>query len=56
MRAVLSGLVQERMILGDNEPIVVNGAAIPGRARAPSPAARPEKRPLAGRFLSVAHS
>jgi hypothetical protein len=55
MRAIMSGLVQERTILGDNEPIVVNGAAVPGRAHAPVPVmSRSGKRPLTGRFLSVA--
>jgi hypothetical protein len=57
MRAVMSGLVGERAILGDNEPIVVNGASIPGRARAPLPAvARSAKRPSAGHFLSIAQA
>ena len=28
MRRVMAGLAQERMLLGDDEPIVVNGAAI----------------------------
>lgn len=28
MRRVMAGLAQERMLLGDNDPIVVNGAAI----------------------------
>jgi hypothetical protein len=31
MRAVMAGLAQERMVLGDNEPIVVNSCFRAGR-------------------------
>jgi hypothetical protein len=39
MRAVMSGLVQERTLLGDNEPIVVNVSSIRERAAVVFPAA-----------------
>jgi hypothetical protein len=32
MRAVMAGLAQERMVLGDNEPIIVNSCFRPDRA------------------------
>lgn len=48
MRAVMSGLAQERTRLGDNEPIIVRSFFIP-RQPAQRAAVRPLKRKLVGR-------
>ena|ERR1700744_3965473 len=37
MRAVMAGLAKERILLGDNEPIVVNSSFLPRRARSAPP-------------------
>ena len=48
MRTVMSVLVRERAVLGDSEPILVNGFFIPRRAPAPLPVVvRPVHRQLA---------
>lgn len=47
MRTVMSVLVRERAVLGDNEPILVNSFFVPRRAPAPRPVAvRPVNRQL----------
>jgi hypothetical protein len=47
MRTVMSVLVRERAVLGDHEPILVNGFFVPRRAPAPRPVAvRPVNRHL----------
>jgi hypothetical protein len=49
MRTVMSVLVRERAVLGDNEPILVTKFFVPRRAPAPRPVAlRPANRHLAG--------
>jgi hypothetical protein len=49
MRAVMAGLVQERVTLGDNAPIIVDTARTPRRVTAGLPVfSRPAKRQLAG--------
>jgi hypothetical protein len=49
MRAVMAGLVRERVTLGDIAPIIVDNARRPRRASAGLPAAiRPAKRQLIG--------
>jgi len=47
MRTVMSVLVQERTVLGDREPILVNSFFVPRRAPAPRPVARPANRHFA---------
>ncbi|UFW47197.1 MULTISPECIES: hypothetical protein [Bradyrhizobium] len=49
MRAVMSGLVQERERLGDNEPILVQSLFIPRRQPAQMSSVRPLKRKIVGR-------
>jgi hypothetical protein len=52
MRAVMVRLVQERTLLGDNEPIVVNGSFIRERAAVVFPAVtRSAKRHLVPKVL-----
>ena len=50
MRTVMSVLVRERAVLGDHEPILVNGFFVPRRA--PAPRAIPVK--PANRYLARA--
>lgn len=47
MRAVMSGLVQERTILGDREPILVGGGFIPRRVPTVSPPSAGKATPCA---------
>jgi hypothetical protein len=47
MRAVMSILVRERAMLGDNEPILVSHSLVPRRPQSPRPAvAHPVRRRL----------
>src|ERR1700760_2937133 len=57
MRAVMAGRAQERMVLGDNEPIVVNGASIRERpAVVFAGVTRPAKRSLIPKVVESTYS